>query len=29
MRENPADPRTVLNNDMLAPEWYGEIIGGS
>ena len=29
MKENPADPRTVLNNDMLAPEGYGEIIGGS
>lgn len=29
MKENPADPRTVLCNDMLAPEGYGEIIGGS
>ncbi|MGH7614125.1 MAG: asparagine--tRNA ligase, partial [Gemmatimonadales bacterium] len=29
MKENPADPRTVLNNDMLAPEGYGEIVGGS
>src|SRR6058998_1609261 len=29
MKENQADPRTVLNNDMLAPEGYGEIIGGS
>jgi asparaginyl-tRNA synthetase len=29
MKENPADPRTVLGNDMLAPEGYGEIIGGS
>src|SRR5258706_5299154 len=28
MKENPADPRTVLNNDCLAPEGYGEIIGG-
>src|SRR2546428_2596067 len=28
MKENPADPRTVLNNDMPAPEGYGEIIGG-
>src|SRR2546426_5523590 len=28
IKENPADPRTVLNNDMLAPEGYGEIIGG-
>ena len=26
---NPDDPRTVLNFDMLAPEGYGEIIGGS
>jgi asparaginyl-tRNA synthetase len=29
MKENPVDPRTVLNNDCLAPEGYGEIIGGS
>jgi asparaginyl-tRNA synthetase len=29
MKENPADPRTVLCSDMLAPEGYGEIIGGS
>ncbi|HEX6589595.1 MAG TPA: amino acid--tRNA ligase-related protein, partial [Longimicrobiales bacterium] len=29
MKENPADPRTVLCNDMIAPEGYGEIIGGS
>jgi asparaginyl-tRNA synthetase len=29
MKQNPGDPRTVLNNDMLAPEGYGEIIGGS
>jgi len=29
MKEDPADPRTVLNNDCLAPEGYGEIIGGS
>jgi asparaginyl-tRNA synthetase len=29
MKENPADTRTVLNNDCLAPEGYGEIIGGS
>ena len=29
MKENPADSRTVLNNDCLAPEGYGEIIGGS
>jgi len=29
MKENPDDPRTVLNNDCLAPEGYGEIIGDS
>jgi asparaginyl-tRNA synthetase len=29
MKRNPEDPRTVLNNDCLAPEGYGEIIGGS
>jgi asparaginyl-tRNA synthetase len=29
MKENSADSRTVLNNDCLAPEGYGEIIGGS
>ena len=29
MKVDPADPRTVLNNDLLAPEGYGEIIGGS
>lgn len=29
MKENPADPRTVLCSDMLAPEGYGEMIGGS
>ncbi len=29
MKENPEDPRTVLNNDCLAPEGIGEIIGGS
>jgi len=29
MKENPADPRTVLCSDMLAPEGYGEVIGGS
>ncbi len=29
MKENPDDPQTVLNNDCLAPEGYGEIIGGS
>jgi asparaginyl-tRNA synthetase len=29
MKENPDDPRTVLCNDCLAPEGYGEIVGGS
>jgi asparaginyl-tRNA synthetase len=29
MKENAEDSRTVLNNDCLAPEGYGEIIGGS
>ena len=29
MKENPTDPRTVLCNDLLAPEGVGEIIGGS
>ena len=29
MKQNPDDPRTVLNNDCLAPEGYGEIIGGT
>ena len=29
MKRNADDPRTVLNNDCLAPEGYGEIIGGS
>jgi asparaginyl-tRNA synthetase len=29
MKENPEDARTVLNNDCLAPEGFGEIIGGS
>ena len=29
MKENPADLRTVLCNDCLAPEGYGEIIGRS
>src|SRR6202008_1400982 len=28
MKENPEDPRTVLCDDCLAPEGYGEIIGG-
>ena len=29
MKENPDDPQTVLCADLLAPEGYGEIIGGS
>jgi asparaginyl-tRNA synthetase len=29
MQPDPEDPRLVLNDDMLAPEGYGEIIGGS
>ena len=29
MKENPEDPRTVLCDDLIAPEGYGEIIGGS
>jgi len=29
MKENPANPDTVLCADLLAPEGYGEIIGGS
>jgi len=29
MKENPADPRTVLCADLLAHEGYGEMIGGS
>lgn len=29
MKRNPEDERTVLCNDLLAPEGYGEIIGGS
>ena len=29
MREDPKKPGTVLNNDLLAPEGNGEIIGGS
>ncbi len=29
MKENPDDPRTVLCDDCLAPEGYGESIGGS
>jgi asparaginyl-tRNA synthetase len=29
MKENPDDPRTYENSDLLAPEGFGEIIGGS
>lgn len=29
MKRCPSDPRVVLNMDLLAPEGYGEIIGGS
>jgi asparaginyl-tRNA synthetase len=29
MQPDPADPRLVLNFDLMAPEGYGEIIGGS
>ncbi|MEE9208719.1 MAG: asparagine--tRNA ligase [Gemmatimonadota bacterium] len=29
MKENPEDPRIVKCNDLLAPDGYGEIIGGS
>lgn len=29
MKENPEDSETVLCNDILAPEGFGEIIGGS
>ncbi|MBM4156289.1 MAG: asparagine--tRNA ligase [Lentisphaerae bacterium] len=29
MKPDPADPRVVLNVDVLAPEGYGEIVGGS
>jgi len=29
MKENPGNPQTVLCADLLAPEGYGEIIGGS
>ncbi len=29
MKPNPDDPRVVLNLDVIAPEGYGEIIGGS
>ena len=29
MKRDPENPDLVLNNDLLAPEGYGEIIGGS
>jgi len=29
MKRDPANPAVALNNDLLAPEGYGEIIGGS
>jgi asparaginyl-tRNA synthetase len=29
MKESPEDPRTYKNSDLLAPEGFGEIIGGS
>lgn len=29
MKRDPEDPTRVLNDDLLAPEGYGEIIGGS
>jgi len=29
MKPDPNDPETVLNDDLIAPEGYGEIIGGS
>lgn len=29
MKASPRDPRVVLNMDVIAPEGYGEIIGGS
>lgn len=29
MKRDPGDPSRVLNSDLLAPEGYGEIIGGS
>ena len=29
MKPAPDDPRVVLNMDVIAPEGYGEIIGGS
>jgi asparaginyl-tRNA synthetase len=29
MKQNPEDPRTVLCSDLIAPEGFGEMIGGS
>lgn len=29
MKPDPSNPKLVLNNDLIAPEGYGEIIGGS
>ncbi|MBI4262575.1 asparagine--tRNA ligase [Candidatus Uhrbacteria bacterium] len=29
MKPDPANPKQVLNDDLLAPEGYGEVIGGS
>ena len=29
MKETPKDPKTVLGFDLLAPEGYGELVGGS
>ncbi len=29
MKRDPGDPETVLGSDLLAPEGYGELIGGS
>jgi len=29
MKRDPLEPNLVMNMDMLAPEGYGEIIGGS
>lgn len=29
MKPDPKNPKLVLNNDLIAPEGYGEIIGGS
>jgi len=29
MKPDPENPKLVLNDDLIAPEGYGEIIGGS